>query len=215
MNIKVLLADDHEMVREGLQALLETEPDIDVVAAAGEGREAVAQACRLKPDVIVMDITMPGLNGIDATRQILAEVPSMRILCLSIHAETRFVTGMIEAGAAGYLIKNCTSKELVTAVRAVAAGQTYLSPSIAGDVLRNFLTAGQRGRPSPFNNLSERERQVLQLIAEGFSVKEIATRLDLSVNTVHTHRQNLMRKLELAGTADIVRYAIREGLVSL
>ena len=214
MSIDILLVDDHEVVREGLQRLLDTEPDMTVVGTAGDGREAVARARELHPDVVVMDISMPDMNGIVATQRIVTDLPDIKILCLSIHTETRFVRAIMGAGASGYLGKNCASRELVTAVRTIAGGNTYLSPVIAGDIVKSCFTEASALEEPSYHKLTAREREILQLLAEGKRVKEIAVDLDVSINTVHSHRQNLMHKLGLESTADIVKYAIREGLVT-
>ncbi|MCF7855267.1 MAG: response regulator transcription factor [Candidatus Pacebacteria bacterium] len=214
MSINILLADDHEVVREGLQRLLDAEPDMTVVGTAGDGKTAIGKASELKPDIVVMDISMPDMNGIVATQRITAELPTVKVVCLSIHTETRFVRAIMAAGASGYLGKNCAARELVTAVRTVTEGSTYLSPVIAGDVIKSCFSESGPPQESSYSRLTVREREILQLLAEGKRVKEIATDLNVSINTVHSHRQNLMHKLGLESTADIVKYAIREGLTT-
>lgn len=211
--IKILLADDHEVLRDGLQALVGHHPDIEVVAAVGSGRGAVQLARELQPDVVVMDIGMPDLNGIDATRQITAEPYAARVLCLSMHKEDSLIGEMLRAGASGYLVKNCAGRELVDAIRTVASGQTYISPMIAGDVVQAYVRARPEPDRSVYARLSEREREILQLVAEGRNTKEIAEQLGISEKTVAAHRLNLMKTLDLHSVADLTRYAIRQGLV--
>jgi len=215
MSIRVLLSDDHRIVREGLRTLLDKEPDIDVVAEAEDGRSTVKLARKLRPQVVVMDITMPDLNGIEATRQITKEVPDVKVLALSIHSDQRFVMEMLRAGATGYLIKDCASEELVSAIRSVIRNQTYLGPSIADIVRRDYLRQVPRADTSVFSILTAREREVLQLMAEGKTTKHVASYLDVSVKTIETHRQHIMAKLNLHSVADLTKYAIREGLTSL
>lgn len=215
MNIKVLLVDDHDIVREGLRELINRQPDMAVVGEAGDGRSAIELAGSLVPDVVVMDVSMPDLNGVDAARQICSGEAAPKVLCLSMHAEHRYVEAMLRAGAAGYLVKSCASRELAEAIRAVQSGKSYLSPEIADLVVDRFVRSG--GSPpsgTAFSELTRREREILQLLAEGRSVKDVASKLFVSINTVHTHRRHIMAKLSLSSTADIVRYAIREGLVS-
>jgi DNA-binding NarL/FixJ family response regulator len=211
--IRILLADDHAIVREGLSALLALEPDMTVVAQADDGRRAVALAGELRPDVVVMDIGLPELNGIDATRQIAREQPRVKVLCLSMHSEKRIVMAVLEAGAAGYLVKSCASRELAEAIRNVAAGRTYLSPAIAGELVQELLRHRPGRGEGAYGELSEREREVLQLIAEGHSTKEIAAQLHRSEKTVAAHRVHILAKLHLQGVADLTRYAVREALI--
>jgi DNA-binding NarL/FixJ family response regulator len=211
MNIKVLLVDDHKIVRHGLRALLEKEADMDVVSEAGSGRDAVQLAGELLPDVIVMDIAMPDMNGIDAARRIVADHPECRILALSMLGDKRFVFEMFSAGAKGYLFKDCAADELVRAIRAVHHGEMYLSSQIAGIVIKDFIKLTPEASP----DLTSREREVLQLIAEGKNAKEIAFILKLSSKTVDTFRQSIMKKLGLKTVAELTKYAIREGLTSL
>lgn len=215
MSIRVLLSDDHRIVREGLRTLLEKEPDIDVVAEAEDGRSTVELVRRLRPQAVVMDITMPNLNGIEATRQITKEVPDVKVLALSIHSDRRFVMEMLRAGATGYLIKDCASEELVSAIRTVLNNQTYLSPKIADIVRRDYLHQGPKADTSVFSILTAREREVLQFMAEGKTTKHVASCLDVSVKTIETHRQHIMAKLNLHSLAELTKYAIREGLTPL
>jgi two-component system response regulator NreC len=215
MNIKILLADDHKIVRDGLRTLIEKENGMEVVAEAEDGRSAVKQAKKLLPDIVIMDITMPDLNGIDATRAILEETQRVKVIALSMHSDRRFVSGMLEAGASAYLLKDSAFEELATAIRAVVANQIYLSPKIADIVVRRFVSKSASTERSAFTELTKREREVLQLLAEGVSTKKIAGRLNLSVKTVETHRANIMDKLDIHTISELVKYAIREGLTSL
>jgi DNA-binding NarL/FixJ family response regulator len=230
--MKVLLADDHRIVREGLRSLLETQPDLQVVAEASDGRQAVEMARQLSPDVVVMDVAMPQLNGIEATRQISAEEPAMKVVALSMHSDRRFVSEALKAGASGYVLKDGAFDELISAIRAVVADRVYLSPRVAGMVVEDYVrrlpsrgnggTQQQPGqddsdntRRSVFDALTPREREVLQLMAEGFATKEVAHRLHVSVKTVETHRRQIMEKLDLHSVAELTKYAIREGLTAL
>ena len=215
MSIRVLLSDDHQIMREGLRSLLEKEADMEVIAEAEDGRSTVELARKLRPQVVVMDITMPDLNGIEATRQITKEVPDVKVLALSIHSDRRFVMEMLRAGATGYLIKDCASEELVSAIRSVLRNQTYLGPSIADIVRRDYLRQVPKADTSISSILTAREREVLQLMAEGKTTKHIASCLDVSVKTIETHRQHIMAKLNLHSLAELTKYAIREGLTPL
>jgi DNA-binding NarL/FixJ family response regulator len=213
--ISILLAEDHQMVRAGLRSLFEGEEDMKVLAEVDNGRTAVQLAKELAPAVVVMDIVMPELNGVDATRQIVADSPSTRVLALSAHTDRRFVTDALRAGAVGYVPKTSAFEELVTAVRWVAAGKVYLSPSVASGVLDNCVLGEGGPGQSAFSLLSNREREVLQLMAEGWSAKEAARTLNVGVKTVETHRARLMDKLNLHSIAALTKYAIREGLTSI
>ena len=214
MTIRVLLADDHQIIRDGLISLLANESDIEVVGEASNGRAAVEMTQRLKPDIVVMDITMPGLNGIEATRQVRAVSSDIKVLALSMHSDKRFVAGVLHAGASGYVLKNCAFRELIQAIHTVAVNQTYLSPMIADIVVESYV----RHSPLPDSSLSvltPREREVLQLISEGKPVKEIAAVLYLSHKTIEKHREQIMRKLKAHSVAELTKYAIREGLTPL
>jgi len=213
--VKILLVDDHRMLREGLRAMLEREPDLEVVGEAGDGHAAVAAARALVPDVIVMDISMPGLNGLEATRHILAEQPGVRVVGLSMHSDRRYLRAVFEAGATGYLLKNAASDELVQAIRAVARGQHYVSPSIAGLIVEGFVAGASSGAPASPVELSAREREVLQLLAEGNTSKDVAARLGLALSTVETHRRQISTKLGIHSIAGLTKYAIRHGLTSV
>ncbi len=215
MSIRIVLADDHAIFVAGLRALLEQQPDMEVVGDARDGAEAVKVVLKKTPHVVVMDVSMPGMNGIEATRQILAKRPRIKVLCLSMHAEKHFVAAVLEAGASGYLLKDCALEELSRAVRTVVADQTYLSPSVAGLIVADFKARRASGGSAGASPLSEREREVLRLLAEGHSTKAIAGRLYVSVKTVGTHRQHLMRKLNIHSVAALTKYAIREGLTSM
>lgn len=215
MSIRILLADDHRLFREGLRSLLKEEADMEVVAEASDGRTAVEQAGELKPDVVAMDISMPDLNGIEATRQIASRVPGTRVLCLSVHSDSRFVEGMLKAGASGYLLKDCANEELIQAIRAVAAGKTYLSPAIAETVVQSYAH-GPTAKTAPnLDQLTPRECEVLQLVAEGLAGKQMAARLNISVKTIDSHRHQIMERLNLHSVAELTKFAIREGLTSL
>lgn len=210
----ILIADDHRLLREGLRALLERD-GLQVVAEADNGRSAVRLAKELQPDLVITDIAMPDLNGVEATRQICAEAPRSKVLALSMHTESRFVLGILEAGASGYLLKDAAFEELSGAIKAVLKDQIYLSPAIAGAVVKQSLgRLGSKLRPQQAK-LSKREREVLQLIAEGKSTKEIAARLYVSVKTVETHRKQIMDRLGIYSVAELTKYAIREGVTFL
>jgi len=214
MSLRIILADDHKIVRDGLRALLANQPGMEVVAEADNGRSTVRLARELSPDLVIMDIGMPDLNGIDATRQITAELPKVKVIALSMHSDRRFVVQMFRAGASGYLLKDCAFEELTRAVAAVQKGQIYLSPAVAGPVMEDYIHQLSSGG-SGFSVLSPREREVLQLIAEGKSTKEVAALLCVSVKTIETHRQQIMSKLNIQSIAELIKYAIREGLTTL
>ncbi len=207
--IRILLADDHSVVRQGFRAILASQPDMEVVAEAANGREAVEQAQSLQPDVVVMDVAMPELNGIEATRRIQEEAPRARVLALSMHKDSVYVREILRAGARGYLLKDAIDTDLIAAVRSVAKGDGYISPSVSEAVLSDY----RKHVTNPIDLLSSREREVLQMIAEGLINKEIATRLNLSVYTVEAHRGRLMDKLNLHSSSELVRFAIRNGLI--
>ncbi|MGD0310342.1 MAG: response regulator transcription factor [Acidobacteriota bacterium] len=215
MVIKILLADDHKIVRDGLRALIDTQADMEVVADAADGRTAVQLAKEHLPDVAILDISMPDLNGIEAARQILVEAPRVKIIALSMHGDGRFVKEVFRVGASGYLLKDCAFEELVNAIHTVVADQIYLSPRITHVVLNDYLSKLPNAKASVFSVLTAREREVLQLMAEGKTTKEIAFSLDLSVKTVEAHRQKIMEKSNIHSIAELTKYAIREGLTSL
>lgn len=207
--IRILLADDHVMVRQGFKMILAAQPDMEIVGEAGNGREAVELAEKLRADVVVMDVAMPDLNGIEATRRLAESSPRTRVLALSMHKDSVYVREILRAGARGYLLKDAFDRDLLSAVRAVAAGEGYLSPAVSDAVLSDY----RRHVTDPLDLLSSREREVLQLIAEGRTNKEIATVLKLSVYTVEAHRGRIMEKLNLHSVGELVRFALRHGLI--
>ncbi len=215
MSIKVLLADDHAIIREGLRSLLEKQPEMEVIADTDDGRKAVELVRELLPDIVIMDITMPGLNGIEATRQITAEFPDVKVIALSIHSKRRFVADMLSAGATGYILKECLFDELVQAIKAVAAGGRYLSPRITDVVVSDYVKRLSATAYSPFEALKTREREVLQLVAEGKSTKQIALELHVSSKTIEANRRQIMEKLNIHSVAELTKYAVREGLTTL
>ena len=215
MSIKVLLVDDHAIIREGLRSLLEKQPDIEVVADADDGRRAIELVRELSPDVVIMDVTMPRLGGIEATRQITGEFPAVKVIALSIHSRRRFVADMLSAGASGYILKECLFDELVQAIRAVSEGGRYLSPRITDVVVDDYVKRLSSGDESPLRSLTGREREVLQLVAEGKSTKEISMELHVSTKTIEANRRQIMEKLDIQSVAELTKYAIREGLTSL
>jgi DNA-binding NarL/FixJ family response regulator len=206
--IKILLADDHTIVRQGLKLILSAHADLQVVGEAANGREAVEMAEKLRPDIVLMDVAMPELNGIEATRKMMEANSRIRILVLSMHKESVYVREILRAGARGYILKDAIDTELLSAVRSVARGDGYISPAVSGALIDNFQKSG-----NPVDALSPREREVLQLIAEGKTNKEIATKLNLSVYTVDSHRGKIMEKLNLHSTGELVRFAMKNGLV--
>ena len=210
--IRVVLADDHTLVRAGIRALLEKLPDVHVVAEASDGREAVHLVTTTQPDVVLMDIAMPGLNGLEATRRLVKEFPAIRVLILSMHKNEEYVWQALRAGAVGYLLKDADLAELALAITAVTRGETYLSPPISKHVIREYV---QRvgGEETGLEQLTPRQREILQLIAEGHTTKAIAQRLGLGVKTVETHRVQMMERLDIHEIAGLVRYAIRMGVV--
>jgi len=214
MKTRILLADDHKIMRDGLCSMLAKEEGVEVIGESENGRTAVELAQALKPDVVIMDIGMPDLNGIEATRQIVADAPRVKVLALSIHADRRYVMSMLRAGASGYLLKECAFEELVHAVRAVVANRTYMSPAIADIVVDSVRHPSQDKIPAD-SVLTAKEREVLQLLAEGMTTKEIASQLQVSAKTVETHRQHIMNKLDVHSVAELTKYAVREGLSSL
>lgn len=215
MSIKIVLADDHQVLREGICSLLEKQGNIEVVAQADDGRTAVRLVRDLQPDIVIMDIAMPGLNGIEATRQICAESPDVKIIALSMHSDRRFVAEMLKAGASGYLLKNSAFQQLTNSIRTVMEGRNYLCPEIGEIVIDDYIKKLSTNETSAVSPLTPREREVLQLIAEGNSTKEIASNLSVSVKTADTHRQQIMKKLNCRSVAELTKYAIREGITPL
>jgi two-component system response regulator NreC len=207
--IRILLADDHVLVRQGFKLILSEQSDMEIAGEAANGREAVEQAEKLQPDVVIMDVTMPELNGIEATRRITGAAPRSRVLALSMHKDAVYVREILRAGARGYLLKDSADADLIAAVRAVAKGEGYLSPAISDAVLTDY----RKHVTDPLDLLTTREREVLQMIAEGKTNKEIATTLNLSVYTVEAHRGRVMEKLNLHSTGELVRFALRSGLI--
>ncbi|MBN2455137.1 MAG: response regulator transcription factor [Sedimentisphaerales bacterium] len=214
MSCRIILADDHTIVRHGLSKLLEQEKDMEVVAETKDGLSTVELVRKLSPDLVIMDIGMPDLNGIDATRQILRESSKVKILALSMHSSKNFVIQMLKAGALGYLLKECALEELTIAVKAVMANKTYLSPSITDVVIENYVRHSSDEDDTAFSVLSQREREVLQLIAEGNTTKQVARRLHISPKTVEGHRLRIMDKLNIDNIAQLTKYAIQEGLTA-
>jgi two-component system response regulator NreC len=214
--IRVLLAEDHTIVRKGLRSLLDADPAITVVGEAENGRQAIDQVERLLPDVVVMDIAMPGLNGLEATRQIKKRFPEVQVLILTVHTAQEYILQILRAGASGYLVKQAAPTDLVQAIQAAHRGDTFLSPSISRKVIEEYvLQASAAAELDSYDTLTDREREVLQLIAEGSSTRQIAEQLHISVKTVETHRAHLMDKLQLRSTAELTQYAIRKGVISL
>ena len=215
MSIKILLADDHRIMREGLRSLIEKEPDMEVIAEAEDGRRTVRLAGELSPDVAVVDISMPELNGIEAANQITSKNPDVKVLALSMHSDEHFVMGMLRAGASGYLLKDCAADELCSAIRTVIADETYLSPRAASVVIQDYRRELSDATSSRVPELTPREREVLQLVSEGETSKRIASRLDVSVKTIQAHRQQIMDKLNIHTVAGLTKYAIQRGITSL
>jgi two-component system, NarL family, response regulator NreC len=214
MPTRILIADDHKIFREGLRTLLQNRGDIEVIGEADNGRSVVGLAAELRPDIVIMDVAMPDLNGIEATRQIMGARSPAKVLALSMHSDSRFVTRMLQAGAQGYLLKDCAFEELALAIDTIVGDGVYLSPGVTGVVVRDYvqhLAEGDGGIAA----LSPREREVLQLVAEGLTTKDIAGKLHISVKTVETHRKQIMDKLEIRSVAELTKYAVREGLTSL
>lgn len=214
MPVKCLIVDDHSIFRSGLQSLLASEPDIEGVGEAEDGRMAVKLAKELRPDVVIMDVRMPELNGIEATRQITSDGEGPRVLALSMHRDKRIVASMFRAGASGFVLKDCAFEELTGAIRKVAASETYLSDGLTSIVLEDYVSRLTAVEPKNSTGLSPREKEVLQLLAEGKSTKQIARLLSVSVKTIDSHRKNVMDKLDLHSIAELTKYAIREGITS-
>ncbi len=215
MSVRILLADDHTIIRQGLHSLLEKEADMEVVGEAEDGRKALQLVRQLVPDIVVMDITMPNLNGVDATHEIVSEFPQIKVIALSIHSHKRFVAGMLKAGASGYILKECLFDEFLQAIRTVTSGGTYFSPRIAGVVVEDYVEHLTATVDSSLAKLTDREHEVLQLLAEGRSTKQIALELHVSPKTIESNRHNIMEKLDIHSVAELTKYAIREGLTSL
>ena len=213
--IRIILADDHTIFRQGLLALLNSQEDFEVVAEASHGREAIAKVAELKPDLVIIDIGMPELNGIEATKQIMKDFPRTKIIVLTMHNDKRFILKMLQAGANGYLLKDTIFEDLVQAIQSVHAGQSYLSPKITSTVIEDYLQKCMANKSTDVDDLTPKEREVLQLLAEGFSSKEIAAKLFISVKTVENHRKHIIQKLDVHNIAEPTKYAIRHGLTGL
>ena len=214
--IRLLLADDHAVVRSGLRMLLQAQPDMIIVGEAETGQEAIHRVAELSPDVVLMDIEMPGMNGIEATRRIKANAPAAAVLALTMYEDDQYFFEMLRAGASGYVPKRAAPDELVSAIRAVSRGEVFLYPSLAGRLVQDYLRRGPAGEGEPpGDELTPREQEVLTLIAQGFSNNEIADQLVISAKTVDRHRENIMRKLNLHNQVDLVKYALRKGLIGL
>jgi len=216
MDTRILLADDHAIILQGLYSLLEKEPGIEVAGAVEDGRKAVELVRELRPDIVIMDISMPNLNGIDATYRIVHEFGGVKVIALSIHSNRRFVADMLRAGASGYILKECLFDELVEAIRTVSKGGIYLSPRITGIVVDDYIKhLSGLGEQTGLSVLTEREHEVLQLLAEGKSTKQIALELHVSSKTIESNRRNIMDKVDINSVAELTKFAIREGLTSL
>lgn len=213
--VRVLLAEDHTIVRKGIRLLLDAEPDVEVVGEAENGREAVEKAEQLHPDIVLMDHTMPILNGLEATRQLRARLPAVKVLILTMHTNEAYIFEYLQAGAVGYLVKQSAPTDLIAAITAIQQGQSYLSPAISKTVIEEYVRQGEASGKGAPDTLTAREREVLQLIAEGHSNREIAAQLHISVKTVGVHRVNLMQKLDLHSPTELTKYAIRKGIISV
>jgi two-component system, NarL family, response regulator NreC len=215
MSIRVLIADDHGIVREGLHSLIGKQPDMEIVGEADDGRKALELVRKLQPDIALMDISMPNLNGVDATRLIVREFPNVKVIALSMHSSSMFVADMIKAGASGYMLKDCLFNELADAIRVVNEGGAYLSPGVVSLVVGDYMNRLSGAGGLPLESLSEREREVLQLIGEGKNTKQIAQELHVSTKAIEANRRKIMEKLHSQSVADLVRWAILGGLTSL
>jgi DNA-binding NarL/FixJ family response regulator len=215
MKTKILLVDDHKILRDGICSIVKGYPDMEVIGEAANGKEALRLVKELSPDVVIMDISMPDLNGIDATRRIIADNPNIKVIALSMHHDKQFVSEIFKAGASGYLLKDCAFDELEHAVNIVMDGKTYINPQIASLVIESLVNQPQATSQKSFSLLTDREREVLQLISEGQSTKDIASKLSVSAKTIESHRRQVMGKLNIRNIAELTKYAIREGLTSV
>ncbi|MDP2336358.1 MAG: response regulator transcription factor [Bacteroidota bacterium] len=214
MSIRILIADDHQLFREGIVTLLSASPQIEIVDQAENGQEAIEKAKKLKPDIVIMDLSMPVINGVDATRILHKELPGIRVLALSMHCDKHYIKEALEAGVSGYLFKNCTYDQLIEAINTVYQGEKYLSAKITEVLIRDYLSKEEEVHDNS-EELSERESEILKLMAEGKSTREISDVLFISVKTVGTHKQHILEKLNLKSTADLIKYAIKKGIVGL
>lgn len=215
MKIKILLVDDHKILRDGICSIVKGYPDMEVIGEAADGITALRLVEELLPDIVIMDISMPDLSGIDATRKIIADHPDIKVIALSMHHDKQFVSEIFKAGASGYLLKDCAFDELEHAIRIVMDGKTYINPQIASLVIESLVTQPKTSSQKAFSLLTDREREVLQLISEGQSTKEIASKLSVSAKTIESHRRQVMGKLNIRNVAELTKYAIREGLTSV
>ena len=215
MSVRIVIADDHVIMTAALRSLFAAHADLEVIGEAHDGRRAVEIVREMKPDLVLMDISMPGLNGIDATRQILAECRSTKVIVLSMHIEERFVTGAFESGAAGYLLKDCSPDELVAAIRSVMENKSYVTPAAVGALIQGLTGRAHEAGKQPFAALTAREQQVLKLLSEGLETKEIAASLKVSVKTVFSHRVRIQEKLQIHSIAGLTKYALRMGITTL
>lgn len=213
MNIRLILADDHLLFRAGLKSMLEKSSDLEIVGEAVDGHATLQLAERLTPDIILLDISMPGLNGLEALRRLSETQPGIRVIILSMHSDRRYVTESIKAGAKGYVLKDSTVEELVTAIRTIMRGEVYLSSRIAKVLVSDYVSLTAATEATSDSSLTTREREVLQLVAEGYSTKDVASRLCISIKTVETHRKRIMDKLDIHSVAELTRYAIREKII--
>jgi two-component system response regulator NreC len=213
--IRIVIADDHAILREGVRLVLQSQPDIEVVGEASNGREAVAKAGELQPDIVLMDIAMPEMNGLEATREIKRQWPEVEVLALTMHDDYEYFLALLHHGASGYVLKGASSAQLLAAIHAVHEGGVYIHPSVAKNLVADYISRMEPGEEKArYDGLSERERQVLKLVAEGKTSQEVADELVVSVNTIQTHRAHIMTKLNLRNRGDIVRYALRKGLIN-
>lgn len=215
MAIKILIADDHQIMREGLRSMLNQEPDFEVIGEAENGREALEIIEKTFPNVVIMDINMPDMNGTEATRQIHAKYPDTRVIALSMHSDRFYVSQMLKAGASGYLLKDCSKNDIIKAVRVVAKNKSYLSPEITGIIIEDYVQSNKPEKSEESIELTKKEREILQLLTEGKTSKEIASQLNIAQKTVEAHRVNIMKKLNIHNVAELTKYAIRHGITCL
>lgn len=214
MSTRVIIIDDHKIMREGLRSLLEKQPETEVVAEAENAQTALKLIEELTPDLVIIDVVMPGLNGIETTRRILTKTPSVKVIALSMYSDKRFVMEMLRAGASGYLLKDCAFEELDGAIHAVTQGRTYITPRIVDIIVKDYFSQVEKPSSSALSSLTSRQYEVLQLLAEGKTTREIAQQMSLSIKTIESHRQQIISKLNIRSIAGLTKYAIREGLIS-